>query len=353
MTELKQNKFVLAVIPARSGSKGVPNKNIRPCNGKPLLAYSIEAALSAESVSEVIVSTDSEEYAAIARRYGAKTPFIRPIELSGDYSLDIEVFEHVLRYLLKIESVLPEFLVHLRPTHPVRENGQIDKMIQLLRDNPDADSVRSVSLAPITPYKMWLFTSDGSIKPVATCSVPEAYNAPRQSLPEVWLHNGCVDVIRTSTILNKHSMTGDKILGYKQHFDFDIDTEGGFIRAEHYLELSAKLARGEKLTFCFDIDGIIAHKTLSIDYATATPNAMMIETINYLRSSGHKVVIHTGRGSLTGIDWEQTTIKQLTEWGVKFDALTFGKPAADIYIDDRFMDIDSIRNLLCQLNGVG
>jgi CMP-N-acetylneuraminic acid synthetase len=346
VTNCKEKKAVLAVIPARSGSKGLINKNIRPCNGKPLLAYSIEAALAAESVSDVIVSTDDEEYAAIARRYGARTPFIRPIDISRDNSLDIEVFEHVLRYLSESTAVLPEIIVHLRPTHPVRKHGQIDEMIQILRDNPDADAIRSVSLAPATPYKMWLFASDGSIKPVASCSVPEAYNVPRQSLPEVWLQNACVDVIRTSTILNKHSMTGDIILGYKQDIDFDIDTEGEFIRAEHYLDLSAKMTRGEKLTFCFDIDGLIAHKTPNNDYTDATPNPLVIETVNCLRSFGHRVVIHTARGSSTGIDWKAITVKQLTEWGVGFDALTFGKPAADIYVDDRLMDIDAIRNLM-------
>jgi CMP-N-acetylneuraminic acid synthetase len=346
----KGKKTVLAVIPARAGSKGILDKNIRSCNGKPLLAYSIEAALAAESVSDVIVSTDSEEYAAIACRYGAKTPFLRPADIAGDNSLDIEVFEHVLRYLSEYDAVLPEIIVHLRPTHPIREPGQIDKMVQILRDNPYADSLRSVSLAPATPYKMWLFESDGSIKPVASCSVPEAYNAPRQSLPEVWLQNACVDVIRTSTILNKHSMTGDIILGYKQDFDFDIDTEGGFIRAEHYLDLSAKMMRGEKLTFCFDIDGLIAHKSPILDYSVAKPNTKVIETANYLRSLGHRVVIHTARGSSTGIDWEAITVKQLTEWGVEFDALTFGKPSADIYIDDRLMDIDAIRNLIRQMN---
>lgn len=117
---------ILAVIPARSGSKSVKDKNIRIMNGKPLLAHSIGHALQSELVNRVMVSTDSPLYQRIAQEYEAEAPFLRPAEISGDTSLDIEVFEHALRWLADNEGYRPDLCVHLRPTHPVRDPRDID-----------------------------------------------------------------------------------------------------------------------------------------------------------------------------------------------------------------------------------
>ncbi len=337
---------VIAIIPARSGSKSVRDKNIRIMNGKPMIAYSIEQALQSKMIDRVIVSTDSELYRDIAIAHGAEVPFLRPAEISGDYSLDIEVFEHAIKWLKENEDYTPDICVQLRPTHPIREIKDIDAMIQMLIDDMDADSVRSISPAKQTPYKMWLADESGELSPVATCDVSEAYNAPRQKLPKAYMQNACIDVMRSKTITEKHSMTGDKILGYKMNYDFDIDTEQDFLNAEQFMLLDECRLNNKKLTIVCDIDGIVAGKTPGNDYSTAYPMQQNIDLLNRLCDNGHKMVYFTARGYVTGIDWKETTEKQFAEWGVKYSELYFGKPNADVYIDDKFVPIEMLKYLV-------
>ena len=135
---------VLALIPARGGSKGIPRKNIRDYGGAPLIAWSIAAALRAETVTRVIVSTDDEEIAAVAREWGAETPFLRPAELAQDDTTDYPVFRHALDWLAAHENYRPEVVVQLRPTSPVRPIHLVDDAVQLLFEHPFADCVRGV-----------------------------------------------------------------------------------------------------------------------------------------------------------------------------------------------------------------
>ncbi len=214
---------VLAIIPARSGSKSIKDKNIRKIGGKPLLVYSIEHALQSACINRVIVSTDSKRYAYIARRYGADVPFIRPPEISGDHATDLEVFEHALIWLLEHENYKPDICVHLRPTYPVRDVRDIDNMIEIMVNSPEIDSVRSIALSPETPFKMWFRNEDGILRPVVECDLPEAYNRPRQVLPVTYLQNASIDVVRATTITKKASMTGDQIFGYVLDHNWDID----------------------------------------------------------------------------------------------------------------------------------
>lgn len=214
---------ILALIPARSGSKTIVNKNIRKLAGKPLLAYAIEHARKSKTVGRIIVSTDSGRYARIASNYGAETPFLRPREISGDRSTDLEVFCHALDWLRKNEGYQPDICVHLRPTYPIRDPRDIDNMVRILIKNPGLDSVRSVVPAPETPFKMWFRDEAGKLSPVIKSSIKEAYNMPRQSLPKVYLQNASIDVVRTKVILDKRSMTGDIIHGYIMDHLWDID----------------------------------------------------------------------------------------------------------------------------------
>lgn len=225
---------VLAIIPARSGSKSVKDKNIRLMNGKPMLAYSIEHGLASEKINRVIVSTDSSRYADIALQYGAEVPFLRPKEISGDTSLDIEVFEHALNFLKEKEGYIPDIVVQLRPTYPIRRTEDIDRMIQLLIEDKTIDSVRCIAPAKEVAYKMWRMNDDGIITPLLT-DIPEAYNMPRQQLPKIYYQNACIDVVRPSVITEQHSMSGKRIKGYIMEHNFDIDTEEEFLNAEKYL----------------------------------------------------------------------------------------------------------------------
>lgn len=326
-------KKILAVIPARSGSKSVKDKNIRKMNGKPMLVYSIEHAMQSKYVNRVIVSTDSEEYAQIAREAGAEIPFLRPAEISGDKSLDIEVFEHVLEQLEKMERYIPEIVVQLRPTYPIRRVEDIDNMIELMLEDNTIDSVRCIAPAKEIAYKMWRENPDGTIKPLLT-DIAEAYNMPRQELPKIYYQNACIDVIRTSIITKKHSMSGQKIMGYKMEHNFDIDTEEEFVQAEEFL----KLKEGNK-RFVFDIDGVIAQFDADLKYDKALPNERMIKVINRLYECGNEIILFTARGYKTGIDWQDVTRRQMERWGVKYHELKFGKPNADFYVDDKMISM--------------
>ena len=146
---------VLALIPARGGSKGIPRKNIRDFAGAPLIAYSIAAGLQSRHVTRVIVSTDDEEIAAVARMWGAETPFLRPAEFAQDDTTDLPVFQQALAWLAENENYHPDFVVQLRPTSPVRPVGLIDEAIELMLTNPQADCVRGVVPSGQNPFKMW------------------------------------------------------------------------------------------------------------------------------------------------------------------------------------------------------
>lgn len=206
---------IMALIPARGGSKGVPRKNIIPIAGKPLIAYSILHALDSKWINRVVVSTDDEEIAQIAREWGAEVPFIRPAWCAEDMSPDIDVFRHALNWFSDQESYIPELVVHLRPPGPVRRVEHIDEAIALLLSHPEADAVRSVSLARQTPYKMWQVTSSGYLNPVLQLDeIQDCQSVPRQRLPPVYWQNGYVDVIRARAILDKQSMWGNCAIPY-------------------------------------------------------------------------------------------------------------------------------------------
>ena len=148
----KKKSQVCALIPARSESKGVPDKNIRLFEGKPLIAYSIKAAINSNLIDRVIVSTDSQSYKEVAENFGAEVPFIRPYEISQDDSTDIECFRHAINWLSENEGHVPSYFVHLRPTTPLRDPDIIDAAIEALV-NSDYTSLRSVSKMAKTAYK--------------------------------------------------------------------------------------------------------------------------------------------------------------------------------------------------------
>ncbi len=337
---------VLALVPARSGSKGVPDKNIRQIAGKPLLAWSVEQAKASSLIDRVMVSTDSEQYQEVANRFGAETPFLRPHSIAGDAAADLAVFQHTLQWLQEKEAYRPQIVVHLRPTCPVRRPGLIDEIVRILLDRHDLDSVRTVAEAPHPPYKMWLRSTDGMLHPVAHLDWPkEPWNQPRQLLPQSFVQTANVDAVRTEAILRQGSMTGKRIHGFVEPSFHDIDTEDDFRRADSALRLLSDLG-DEPRTFCFDIDGVIATLTPRNDYRLARPIASTIEAINKLHGLGHRILLFSARGSATGTDWRKLTIDQMNEWGLKYDALSLGKPAADYYIDDRLLAMGEVQNLL-------
>jgi len=230
---------IVAIIPARGNSKSIPKKNIRDFAGYPLIAYSITAALRSEKVTRVIVSTDNEEIAQVAREYGAETPFVRPAALAQDDTMDFPVFEHALQWLAENEKYYPDLVVQLRPTSPVFPINLIDEAIGVILKHPDADSVRGVVQPFENPYKMWRVDEDGSLQPLLQVEGnDEPFNTPRQALPDTYWQTGHIDVIRTTTILEQGSMSGKTI--YPVHipseFAIDIDTLLDWERAERLVQ---------------------------------------------------------------------------------------------------------------------
>jgi len=203
---------ILAVIPARGGSKSIPRKNIKDFLGHPLLAYSIAVGLNSKSVTRLIVSTDDPEIAAISRAYGAEAPFLRPAALAQDNSVDYGLFVHAVKWLEKNEDYSADIILQLRPTSPLRPPGLIDLAVNKLKTAQKADSLRTVSFPGQNPFKMWLLKKDGYLKPLITTNRKEAYNLPRQKLPKVYWQTGHLDVFRLTTLLEKKSLTGGYVL---------------------------------------------------------------------------------------------------------------------------------------------
>lgn len=270
---------VLAIIPARGGSKGIPHKNIKNFAGHPLIAYSIIAARQAESITRVIVSTDDPEIADAARAYGAEVPFIRPDELAQDNTPDLPVFQHALAWLIANEAYSPDVVVQLRPTSPVRPVGLVDEAVRLLLDNPEADSVRGVVPAGQNPHKMWRIDREtGQMHNLLDVpGIAEPYNAPRQALPPVFWQTGHVDAIRTTTIQEKNSMSGSVILPVKidPRYTVDIDSPSDWQRAEWLvwfggLEMVNPGSRRRPLPetvrlVVFDFDGVMTDNRVWVD----------------------------------------------------------------------------------------
>ena len=235
---------ITALIPARGGSKGMLQKNIKKFAGKPLISHTIEQALSTSLIDSVYVSTDDDKIANISRKAGAKVPFIRPSEYVQDDSLDLPVFVHFITWVKQYERYNPEIIVHLRPTSPLRTVSMIEKAIKLLIENADADSVRTVCLPTQNPHKMWTINPDGYLSPIIRTEMHEQWNQPRQTLPNVYWQNGYVDVTRNNTIIKKQSMTGNNILPLlvEESNFIDIDNEYTFHLAEKiFLEQDKKI----------------------------------------------------------------------------------------------------------------
>ena len=215
---------IVAVIPARSGSKGVPDKNIKLLAGRPLLAYSIAAARLAINIQRIIVSTDSEHYAYIAREYGAEVPFLRPVEISGDNSTDYEWIKHTLDWMQKEEGFIPSYLVHLRPTTPLREPIYIEEAINRLMQDNSATALRSSHEMIQSSYKT-LEIEGGYYKCIGTGSLDlDEANRPRQEFKKTYDPNGYVDVYKSRYIIENEKILGDRVLAYITPRIAEVDT---------------------------------------------------------------------------------------------------------------------------------
>ncbi len=216
-------KDVVALIPARSGSKGVPNKNINLLRGVPLIGYSIRAALMSEVIDRVIVSTDSEEYAELARELGAEVPFLRPAEISGDKATDVQFIDHAIDWFKESEGYIPSYFAHLRPTTPLRSPKVIDDAISGFVQSNEYTALRSVHKMTESSYKTFE-VEDGRLK----CLCDAGYNIEktslgRQSYPVTYEANGYIDVVRSDLIITQGLIHGDNVQAYVTERAYEID----------------------------------------------------------------------------------------------------------------------------------
>ena len=217
-----KNNKILVVIPARSGSKGVKNKNIKKIKNKPLLSHSIYYAKKCKFVDEVIVSTDSPRYAKIAKKFGAKIPFLRSKKLAGDRIKDFPVIKECLNKSEKFFNVKFNYIILLRPTSPFRENKLIEKGLKKIHKNLSSSSVRSVIETKCHPFRHWKLHNKKSIKSVIN-GIKEPYNIPRQQLPKMFFQTGDIEIIKRKTIMNG-SISGKTVIPLIVKSFHDIDT---------------------------------------------------------------------------------------------------------------------------------
>ncbi len=225
MAQPSESRSIIALIPARSGSKRVPDKNIRPLNGHPLIAYTIAAAQQSKVFDAVMVSTDSQQYADIAQYYGAEIPFLRPDNLAGDVSPDIEWVEYTLQRFQDERRKYDCFSI-LRPTSPFRQAETIQRAWQEFLAQEGVDSLRAVEKCRQHPGKMWVVLGK-RMMPLLPLTPPEQpwHSSQYQSLPEVYVQNASLEIAWTRVIFENRTIAGNVLMPFftKDYEGFDVN----------------------------------------------------------------------------------------------------------------------------------
>ncbi len=227
-------KSTIAIIPARSGSKSIRDKNIVQLAGFPLIAFSIAAAKLSSSISRIIVSTNSEEYAEISLQFGAEVPFMRPSDISGDNATDIEFMVHAMNWFDENEPVTPEFWIHLRPTTPLRDPKHINDAMYQIAHSDDATALRSAFPSSESPFKWFRHNDEGFLTSLDSDDTDlDKFNLPRQMYPKVFVPDGYVDIIRRSFVKKTGRMHGNKVIGFVSPVCSEVDSVEELRRIEY------------------------------------------------------------------------------------------------------------------------
>ena len=214
---------IVALIPARSGSKGIKDKNIKKLAGIPLIGWAINSCKKSKLISKIIVSTDSIQYSKIAYKFGADQVIIRPKNISGDNSSDYEFVRHAIN---KIKFNF-DLIAHIRPTTPLREKGLIDRAIKIF-NNEKSDALRSVHEMSETAYKSFEIVGK-NIKPLKFINFTlEKLNNPRQKFPNTYVGNGVIDIYKKKFILKNKKLYGNKVRAFITPYAFEIDNLNDF-----------------------------------------------------------------------------------------------------------------------------
>lgn len=347
---MRQGRRILVVVPARGGSKGVPLKNLRPVAGVPLVARVGNLVRELDWVDRAVVSTDHAVIAKTAREAGLEAPFYRPETLSGDRIGDLEVLTHALLACEEEDGQRYDVVVMLQPTSPLRRPEHVTETLDALLTD-DLDSVWTVSPSDTKAHPLkQLRLADGKLElwdPAGAAIVA------RQQLEPVYHRNGVAYAVTRSCLLEQKTLLGKRASAVIQDEPMvSIDTFEDFQAVESILAQRGappeSAAPGkieapkpsEPLTFVVDFDGVLGSLVPDNDYSRSEPLERNIARVNRLHERGHRILIFTARGSATGVDWADVTRQQLLAWGVRFDELCFGKPAADYYVDDRLITLE-------------
>ena len=236
MSSVTSDRGLVALIPARLGSKRVPGKNIRPLAGHPLIAYTIAPALDSGVFDAVVVSTDSEEIAAVARHYGADVPFLRPAEMAGELSPDIEWVEHTLNELRRMGREYAAFSL-LRPTSPFRTPDTIRRARTQFLSDPGADSLRAVEKCAQHPGKMWVL-GGGRMTPLLTGPEGQPWHStPYQALPPIFVQNASLEIAWSRVVFETHTIAGRVLVPFLTEGleGFDINDPRDWTMADQLL----------------------------------------------------------------------------------------------------------------------
>ena len=234
----EKDPSIVALIPARAGSKRVPDKNIRPLAGHPLIAYTISSALQSQVFSAVIVSTDSQLYGDIAGHYGAEVPHLRPSELAGDLSPDIEWVEYTLRRLQENGRDYTCFSI-LRPTSPFRLPETIKRAWQAFLAGEGADSLRAVEKCKQHPGKMWVVRGNRMVPLLPLTPTEQPWHSSQyQSLPEVYVQNASLEIAWSRVVFESRTIAGNVLMPFftKDYEGFDVNSAYDWNLAEHLID---------------------------------------------------------------------------------------------------------------------
>jgi len=231
-------KSIIALIPARSGSKRVADKNIRPLAGHPVIAYTIAAARQSGIFSSIVVSTDSEQYAGVARNYGAEVPFLRPVEISGDVSPDIEWVEFTLKRLMEMGREYDCFSI-LRPTSPFRLPETIRRAWKEFLAEEGVDSLRAVEKCREHPGKMWVIRGKRMtpLLPMGPSELPW-HSTPYQALPEVYAQNASLEIAYSRVVFEGRTIAGEGVMPFltRGYEGFDVNRPYDWALAEELVK---------------------------------------------------------------------------------------------------------------------
>jgi CMP-N,N'-diacetyllegionaminic acid synthase len=233
---LKKN--FIAIIPARSGSKSIKDKNIKKIGNIPLIAWSIKVCLNSKYISKVIVSTDSLKYAKIAKRFGVTDVVIRPKNISKDLSTDYEMIKHCMK-IINFNDY--DYIAHIRPTTPFRKLSVLNKAINFFK-NSKYDSLRTIHQTPETVYKCFELSNKNLLKPIANLNLSMDYlNSPKENFKKTYVPNGYVDIYRKVFIKNNNLLFGKKVYGFITPYSTEIDSLEEYIYLKNLLKNNRKI----------------------------------------------------------------------------------------------------------------